>query len=344
MERLPLSWQLIKISIILIMFISMAPLLVWFERRVAAFIQDRLGPNRVGPIGILQPVADGIKLIFKEEFFPALSNKVLYFLAPCISLFVSLFVFAVIPFAAPVEINGKILYPQVANLNIGMLYVLAISSLGVYGIMIGGWSSNNKYSLLGGLRASSQMISYELTMGMSVAAVVLFFGTFDLQKIVETQSGFHWGVIFQPVSFFLFLVAALAESNRVPFDLPEGETELVGGYHTEYGGMKFGGFLFAEYLNIVTLSGMMVTLFFGGYNGLEWFSNLVDASPVLNAVIQFSAFSIKTLLLLFFFVWVRWTYPRFRYDQIMRLGWKILLPISIGNLLVTAMLIYWGVF
>lgn len=343
MESIPLSWQLIKIGVILFLFINMAPFLVWWERRACAFIQDRLGPNRVGPLGLLQPVADGIKLIFKEEFFPARANKALYFLAPCLSLFVSLFVFAVIPLAAPIEIDGKILYPQIANLNIGMLYVLAISSLGVYGIMVGGWSSNNKYSLLGGLRASSQMISYELTMGMAVASVVLFFGTFDLQKIVETQSGMAWGVLFQPVSFFLFLVAALAESNRVPFDLPEGETELVAGYHTEYGGMKFGSFFFAEYLNIVTLSAMMVTLFFGGYFGLGWLSKIVDAGPILNAIFQFSAFSIKVLSFLFFFIWVRWTFPRFRYDQVMRLGWKVLLPIAIGNILVTAFLIYWGV-
>lgn len=344
MENIPLTWQLIKIALILVMFVTMAPFMVWWERRACAFIQDRVGPNRVGPLGLLQPVADAIKLLFKEEFFPAKANKFLYLLAPCLSLFVSLFVFAVIPLAAPIEIDGKILYPQIANINIGILYILAISSLGVYGIMIGGWSSNNKYSLLGGLRSSSQMISYELTMGLAVATMVLFNGTFDMQKIVEAQAGIHWGVLYQPVGFFLFLVAALAESNRVPFDLPEGETEIVGGYHTEYGGMKFGSYFFAEYLNIVTLSAVMVTLFFGGYYGLGWLNNYLNGGAILNALLQFVAFGIKVFLFLSFFIWVRWTYPRFRYDQVMRLGWKVLLPIAIGNLLVTALLIYWGVF
>jgi len=321
----------------------MAPFLVWAERRLAGLIQDRLGPNRVGPFGVLQPIADGLKLVFKEEYSPKEVNKALFIMAPGISLFVALMVFAVVPLAAPFEWSGYIIYPQIANLNIGLLYVLAISSLGVFGILLGGWSSNNKFSLLGGLRASSQMISYELGMGLAVVGAVLVYGAFDLQTIVQAQTGWRWGIVFQPLGFIIFLTAAMAESNRLPFDLPEGETEIVAGYHTEYGGMKFGSFFFAEYLNIVTLSAIMVTVFFGGYHGFGWLSEMLGATPIVNALLQVVAFSLKTGFFLFFFIWTRWTFPRFRYDQIMRLGWKVLLPLALLNLALTAMLIYWGV-
>ncbi|HLB59251.1 MAG TPA: NADH-quinone oxidoreductase subunit NuoH [Bdellovibrionota bacterium] len=343
METLPFWGKVIKICIILSLFISMAPILVWLERRVAGFIQDRLGPNRVGPFGILQPIADAIKLLFKEEFFPEMSAKTLFFLAPFISLFISVLVFGVVPLGAPFEWRGYVIYPQIANLNVGILYVMAISSLGVFGIMIGGWSSNNKFSLLGGLRASSQMISYELSMGLAVVAAVLTYGTLDLQQIVQAQAGWKWGVVLQPLGFIIFLIAAFAESNRIPFDLPEGETEIVAGYHTEYGGMKFGSFFFAEYLNIVTLSSMMVTIFFGGYHGLGWLSTLLNSPPLGNALLQFAAFGMKVNFFLFLFIWVRWTFPRFRYDQIMRLGWKVWIPLGLVNLALTSLLIYWGV-
>ncbi|MFC2074915.1 NADH-quinone oxidoreductase subunit NuoH [Bdellovibrionota bacterium] len=343
-ETIPLWVQIIKVCVLLVGFVCIAPVAVWAERRFAGFMQLRLGPNRVGPFGILQPIADAIKLLFKEEYFPKNVNKGLFLLAPFLALFVALFVFTVVPIAAPLELmNGQVIYLQAANPNIGILFVLAISSLMVLSIMLAGWSSNSKYSFLGALRSSAQMVSYELAMSLAVVSAVLVYGTVDLQQIVMAQSGIKWGVLVQPLACLIYLIAMFAESNRAPFDLPEGEQEIVAGYHTEYGGMKFASFFFAEYLNAGSLSAIMVTLFFGGWHGLEWIGHLFNAGPIVIALLQVSAFVGKLAFFIFLFIWVRWTYPRFRYDQLMRLGWKVLLPFALLNLMVSALLIYWGI-
>lgn len=334
---------LIKAFIVVNSVLLAAAGLVYVERRVAAWIQDRIGPNRVGPFGLLQPFADVIKLYFKEDLVPALADRAYHRLAPLISIAVALSLYAVIPVADAVVIGGERVPISVApHINVGLLYILAMTSLGVYGIVLAGWASNNKYSLLGGLRSAAQMISYELTLGLSVLGVVMVAGTLDLAEIIARQKHV-WNVVYQPLGFLLFLIASFAETNRAPFDLPEAEPELVGGYHTEYSGMKFGLFFLAEYSNMVVASLMMVTLFFGGWHvplmpDLPQRLGLHEGSIGL-ALFQAAVTLTKTALFLFLFIWVRWTVPRFRYDQLMRLGWRTLLPLALLNVLLTGVVL-----
>lgn len=302
------------------------------ERKVAAFLQDRLGPNRAGIYGLLQPVADGVKFFFKEDVIPSHADKALYILGPSISMITALMTSAVIPWGSYVEIGGRQIALQVADINIGILYVFAVVSVGVYGIILGGWGSNNKFSLLGALRASSQMISYEISMGLSIVAVVMITGSMRLSDIVNAQHGMDWNIFYQPLGFLIFCVCAFAECNRTPFDLPECEAELVGGYHTEYSSMKLGLYLFSEYINIFVSSAIMSALYFGGYNFP--FMDMIS-SPNMVAVLGLVAFFAKILFFIFFFMWVRWTLPRFRYDQLMKLGWKYMIPLALANIVLT---------
>jgi NADH-quinone oxidoreductase subunit H len=329
-----------KSIIILVAFgitLLIATYSTYAERKVAAFLQDRVGPDRAGPFGIFQPLADAGKFFFKEEIIPTHANKMLFILAPGIAMFTACITSVVIPWGDTLVIGGREISLQVADLDIGILYVFAIVSLGVYGIMIGGWASNNKFSLLGAIRASSQMISYELAMGLSLIALIMMTGTLSLKTIVDQQAGMNWNVFYQPLSFLIFLVCAFAECNRTPFDLPECETELVGGYHTEYSSMKLGFFMFAEYINMFVSSAFMVVLFFGGYN----FPFMYDMGLSQNwiTIIGVFVFFIKIFAFVFFFMWVRWTLPRFRYDQLMRMGWQMLLPLAIFNVLLTGFII-----
>ena len=284
------------------------------ERKLAAWLQDRIGPNRAGPGGMLQPLADGVKLFFKEEFIPANANKFLFVMGPSIAMLLACMGGAVIPWGSTLEIGGKIIPLQIANVNIGVLYMFGVVSLGAYGIMIGGWSSNNKYSLMGAIRAASQIISYELAMGLSLIALIMLNGSMSLNDIVAHQINGHWNVIYQPLGFLIFLICAFAETNRAPFDLPECETELIGGYHTEYGSMKLGFYLFAEYVNMFISSALMSTLFFGGYDipFISHFGLSHNLETILGTIFLFA----KIGGFIFLFMWVRWTLPRFRYDQL----------------------------
>ncbi len=305
------------------------------ERKVAAFMQDRIGPNRAGPGGMFQPLADGVKMFLKEEIIPVESNRFLFVMGPSIAMLCALMTGIVIPWGKDLRLFGTTFHLQIADINIGVLYVFGVVSVGIYGIMIGGWASNNKFSLMGAIRASSQIISYELSMGMALIALLLLTGTLSLHEIVEQQRGWHWYILYQPLGFLIFLVCAFAETNRAPFDLPECETELVGGYHTEYSSMKLGFYLFAEYINMFISSALMATLYFGGYN-FPFMSHIHNENLVtlLGTAFLFG----KTFFFIFFFMWVRWTLPRFRYDQLMRLGWKILIPLSILNMMLTGIL------
>lgn len=312
----------------------------WWERKFAGFLQDRYGPKRAGPFGLLQPLADGGKLFFKEEIIPNVSNKFLFVLGPSLVMLTALMTGAVIPWGRPLVIGGQTYALQITDLNIGFLYLLGVVSVGVYGIMIGGWASNNKYALLGAIRASSQMISYEVAMGLSVIALVISAGgSLSLNDIINAQGdGGLANVVWQPLGFIIFFVCALAETNRAPFDLPECEAELVGGYHTEYSSMKLGLFLFAEYINMFISSAIMAGVYFGGYNMPEWFEGLYrDAvGPNLFALIGMVIYFAKIFIFISVFMWIRWTIPRFRYDQLMNLGWKVLIPLSLLNLAITA--------
>ncbi|MCC6721522.1 MAG: NADH-quinone oxidoreductase subunit NuoH [Bacteroidia bacterium] len=327
---------LIKIIIILIIFaitLFIAMYSTYAERKVAAVMQDRIGPNRAGPWGILQPLADGGKMFFKEDFIPALANKKLFIIAPGIAMFTALMTSAIIPWGGTITMFGYTFDLQVADVDIGILYILGVVSMGVYGIMIGGWASNNKYSLFGAVRSSAQMISYELAMGLSILAVVMTSGSLSLKDIVEAQDGGKWNVLYQPLAFLIFIVCAFAECNRAPFDLAECESELIGGYHTEYGSMKLGFFLFAEYINMFISSAVISVLFFGGYNFP--FMHELGLSPNALTITGTLVFFAKIFFFIFFFMWVRWTLPRFRYDQLMHLGWKSLIPLAILNLMIT---------
>ena len=328
--------KLILILIILAITLVMALYFTFGERKIAAFFQDRLGPNRVGPFGIFQPFADGGKLLFKEELIPKNAERWLFILGPALAMVVATITSAVIPWGGSLPIFGRNVSLQVADVDIGILYVMGIVSIGVYGIMIGGWASNNKYSLYGAIRASAQMISYELSMGLSLIAIVMMSGTLSLREIVEQQQGLNWNIWYQPLGFLLFFTCALAECNRAPFDLAECETELIGGYHAEYSSMKLGFYLFAEYINMFISSAVMACVFLGGYNfpGL----NLV-ADPLLLGVLQVLVMFGKIFFFVFVFMWIRWTLPRFRYDQLMQLGWKSMIPLSIINLLITGVVI-----
>jgi NADH-quinone oxidoreductase subunit H len=310
------------------------------ERKLSAVMQDRVGPDRAGPFGILQPLADGLKMIMKEEVIPAVSNRWLFIIGPGIAMLTALMACAVIPFGSDLTINGEAFPLQITDINIGILYVFGVVSIGVYGIMIGGWASNNKYSLLGALRAASQMISYEIAMGLSIIALVMQTGTLSLREIVAQQDAGLANVVYQPLAFLIFLICAFAETNRAPFDLPECETELVGGYHTEYSSMKLGLYLFAEYINMFISSAIIVSLFFGGYN-FPYQHELGLSGNALVAV-QTSVFFLKIFAFIFFYMWIRWTLPRFRYDQLMNLGWKVLLPLSLANIFVTGLVMYFN--
>ncbi|MFQ5686462.1 MAG: NADH-quinone oxidoreductase subunit NuoH [Candidatus Scalindua sp.] len=313
---------IIKVGIVVGVLLLIIAYLIWVERKVMAHMQVRLGPMRVGWHGLLQPIADGLKLIFKEDIIPANASKVVFVLAPVIATVPALMSIAVIPFGDTISIAGRSIDMVITDVNIGILYVLAVTSVGVYGIILGGWSSNNKYSLLGALRSSAQMISYELSLGLSLIGVIMISQSLSLVEIVNCQAQ-YWFVILQPLGFLIYAISAIAETNRCPFDLPEAETELVAGFHTEYSSMKFALFFMAEYANIITVSAVAVTFFFGGWRG-----------PFLPPVVWFM---IKMALCIFFFVWLRSTYPRFRYDQLMKFGWKILLPVALVNILITGL-------
>jgi NADH-quinone oxidoreductase subunit H len=331
----------IKIATVLVVLLTTVAYTVLVERKVAAAIQNRIGPNRVGWKGMLQPLADVLKLVTKEDIVPKATNKSLHDLAPVISIVVALTTFAVIPFGNRLVLFGQDIKLQIADVNIGILYVLALTSLGVYGVTLSGWSSNSKYSLLGGLRSSAQMISYELAMGLSLIGVIMIAGTLQLDKIVEAQAGWRWNIVLQPLGFVLFVISAFAETNRLPFDLPEAEPELVGGYHTEYSGLKFGLFFLAEYANMVTASAIITTIYLGGWQ--VPFLHNAGLSDTWVALIQVLGFCLKVAFLVLFFIIIRWTVPRFRYDQLMKLGWKVMLPLAIVNLIVTGLAILMGV-
>ncbi len=320
------------ITVVFLVTLGIAAYSTYGERKIAAFLQDRLGPDRAGPFGLLQPIADGVKMFMKEDFIPTDSNKWLFILAPGIFMFVACMTSAVIPWGTTLTLGGLNLDLQVTDVNIGILYIMGFVSLGVYGIMIGGWASNNKYSLYGAIRASSQMISYELAMGLSLIAVVMMTGTLSLREMAAQQTGFQWNVLYQPLGFIIFFICALAECNRAPFDMAECETELIGGYHTEYGSMKLGFFLFAEYINMFVSCAVISTVFFGGYNfpGIDpnWLGGLMGPAVLFAKIFFF----------IFVFMWIRWTLPRFRYDQLMHLGWKGLIPLAIFNMLLTGAL------
>jgi NADH-quinone oxidoreductase subunit H len=339
------DWLIVLLRVIvpLLGILLVVPILLWVERRGAGLIQDRPGPNRVGPFGLLQPLADVVKFFFKEDFFPATADRLLYYLAPALAVFSALTTFAVIPYGASVPVGGRSVPLVGADVSIGVLYVFAITSLSVYGIVLAGWSSNNKFSLLGGIRSAAQIISYELAMTTAAAGVILSAGSFRLTQIVAAQQGTwlgfipRWNVIPQFVGFVIFLVAAFAETNRTPFDLPEADAELVAGYHTEYSAMKFAMFFMAEYINMIVASALTVTLFFGGWS-LPGF----HPRGWLGGIASVGVFAAKTALFLWLFVWVRWTLPRFRYDQLLRLGWKTLLPLALVNLFWVGALVTFG--
>jgi len=335
---LAIDFGLVVEKLVLIIVVVMASLVIamyttFAERKVAAILQDRRGPNRAGPFGILQPLADGLKLFFKEEIIPNFSSKFLFILGPCLAMMTAIMTSAVIPWGNKLELFGRDISLQIADINIGILYVFGVVSLGVYGIMIGSWASNNKFSLMGGLRAASQIISYELAMGISLIALLMVTGTLSLKEMVVQQQNGYWNIVYQPLGFLIFLICAFAECNRTPFDLPEAENELIGGYHTEYSSMKLGFYLFSEYINMFISSVIMATLFFGGYD--IPFVNEANLSPNIAALLGVIALMVKVVFFIFLFMWVRWTIPRFRYDQLMHLGWRILIPLALFNMLVT---------
>ncbi len=358
-----------KIAFLVVILLQVVPIMSWVERRGSALMQNRLGPNRLGPLGLFQAIADAIKFIWKEDSIPSHVIPFYYFIAPLVSFVPSFITFAVIPFASSISIDGHVVHFQVADLNVGLLYVFSVASLGVYGIIMAGWASNSKYTMLGALRSASQMISYELSMGLSVVGIIMCFSSVKLGDIARQQgellthlgpfvipSSFHipkWGIFVQPLGFLIFLISVFAETNRLPFDLPEGESEIVAGYHLEYGSMKFAMFMMAEYLNMTTASGLLATLFFGGWQLLpgmgfllHGFQNIFNLSSMAcewtRIFFEIASFGIKVVFFMWFFVWVRWTLPRFRYDQLMDLGWKVMLPLSLANIGVTAAFAYYG--
>jgi NADH-quinone oxidoreductase subunit H len=309
------------------------------ERKIAAWLQDRIGPNRAGKGGILQPLADGLKLFSKEEFMPNTPNKFLFIVGPAISMSTALITSAVIPWGDKLQIFGRDVILQATDIDVAMLYIFGVLSVGVYGIMIGGWASNNKFSLMSAMRASSQMISYEVAMGLSLIALIMMTGTLSLRDMALQQHGMNWNIFYQPVGFLIFLVCSFAETNRTPFDLAECEAELIGGYHTEYSSMRMGFYLFAEYASMFISSTILAVLYFGAYNypGMDWMAENAGAN-VANIIGIFVLFA-KICAFIFFYMWVRWTIPRFRYDQLMKLGWKMLIPLAIANIIITGIVI-----
>jgi NADH-quinone oxidoreductase subunit H len=334
--------KFLLVFIIFIISLGVAAYATYFERKVAAWFQDRIGPDRAGPFGLLQPIADGVKMFMKEDFIPKHADKWLFILGPGITMFVALIPSVVIPWGPPLELFGKTIALQVTDFDYGILFIFGVISVGVYGIMIGGWASNNKYSLFGAVRASSQMISYELAMGISAITIIMMTGSLSLNDIIAKQHGMNWNIFYQPVCFLVFFTCALAETNRAPFDLPECESELIGGYHTEYSSMKLGLYMFSEYVAMFISSALMAILFFGGFNfpGMDYFSG--NTLAILGILVFFT----KIFFFIFLFFWIRWTLPRFRFDQLMHLGWKALIPISIINMLITgfAIALYQGWF
>ena len=328
-----LIFKSILVMVVFTITLTIAAYSTYGERKIAAFLQDRIGPNRAGPFGIFQPVADGGKMFLKEEIIPADASAFLFVLGPSLAMLTALMTGVVIPWGDTLTLNGVEYSLQITDLNIGVLYIFGVVSFGVYGIMIGGWSSNNKFSLLGAIRASAQMISYELAMGLSIVALIMTTGTLSIKEIVDQQATWHWNILYQPLGFLIFMICAFAECNRAPFDLAECETELVGGYHTEYSSMKLGFYLFAEYINMFISSALMASLYFGGYNFPFMNSLGLDQNwvTILGSVVFFG----KVFFFIFVFMWIRWTLPRFRYDQLMRLGWQSLIPLAILNILLT---------
>ena len=338
---------LIKIVVVFMVLSLVVAYLTLLERKVIAFMQVRLGPMRVGPYGLLQPIADGLKLLLKEDIVPARADRLIFTMAPIITLIPAFIVFAVIPFGPTIEVFGREVALHITDLNIGILYVLAISSIGILGVILGGWASNSKYPLLGALRSAGQMVSYEVPLGFSIIGVLLLAGTLSLVEIVEAQrDGGYWYIFLQPVGFVLFFVCGVAETNRAPFDLPEAETELVAGFHTEYSGFRFSLFFMAEYASMIVISCMAVTLFWGGWlrpfpsvGALSFLDSIPAAIGIPAGIVGVGWFSLKVLIFLYFYLWFRATWPRYRYDQLMSLGWRYLLPISIANVIATAALV-----
>lgn len=352
-----LSMMMAKIVVVLACTLGVVPILVWFERRGAAWMQRRVGPNRVGPFGLLQPLADVVKFFFKENFIPKDANRFFYLMAPIIALVAPLCALAVIPFGSKIILDGKEVFLQITTMDTGVLFILAFAGLEVYPLILAGWASRNKYSVMGALRGSSQIVSYEIAMGLSLLSILIVYGSLNPQEIVAWQNqklfGFlpSWGVFINPIGAFIFWVATFAETNRLPFDLPEGESEIVAGYHLEYGGTKFASFFMAEYVAMIMASGLLVTLFFGGFNVLPGLYTLVAAiashfqfgeAGLQNtlAAFQFVSFGIKVAFFMFVMIWIRWTIPRFRFDQLMDLGWKTLFPLSLINLVVVTLGVY----
>ncbi len=352
----------IKLGFLLVLLLQIPPIMVWVERRGSALMQNRLGPNRFGPLGLLQSLADAIKFIFKEDRPPGMVNTFYWYLAPLISVIPAFMVFAAMPFASNLTLpSGQVVHLQLADLDVGVLYIFAIGSLGVYSIIMAGWSSNSKYALFGSLRSSNQMISYELSLGLSIIGILMSFSSLKIQDIVMAQAQPlmqlgpvvipKYGIFIQPLGFLVFLVAVFAETNRLPFDLPEGESEIVAGFHLEFGAMKFALFFLAEYVNMTMACCMIVSLYFGGWQLLPGLPGLIGASGLtgfpleaLRVGLEFASFMTKVAFFLWFFVWVRWTLPRFRFDQLMNLGWKVMFPLALLNVALTAFLIYRGMF
>lgn len=332
LEKFILIAAIVTIALVVAMYSTYA------ERKIAAFLQDRKGPNRAGPFGLLQPMADGLKLFMKEEIIPLASSKFLFILGPMLAMITAIMTSAVIPWGSTIDIGGRQVPLQIADINIGILYVFGVVSLGVYGIMIGGWASNNKFSLLAAIRGASQMISYELAMGLALIAVLMISGSLRLSVIVQEQMQHGWNILFQPLGFLIFFICALAECNRTPFDLAEAENELNFGYHQEYSSMKLGFFLFAEYINMFISSVIMATLFFGGYD-IPFVNEAAWGNAWWVGLVGFGVLMLKAFLFIFLFMWIRWTIPRFRYDQLMNLGWTKLLPLALANMLLTAVVV-----
>lgn len=336
----------VKVAVVLLVLLTVVAYITWLERKVVAHIQSRWGPYRVGPYGLLQPMADGIKFLLKEDIMPLEVDRFIYVLAPFLAFSLAFLSFAVIPFGGSFKIGSHTVFLQIANLDVGLLFIFAVTSLGVYSIALAGWSSNSKYPLFGGLRSSAQMISYELALGLAVIGVLMFSETLSLRDIVLLQQGTwhwhgtetyipHWNIVVQPLGFLVYFTAAIAETNRVPFDLPEGETELVAGFHTEYSSMKFAMFFMAEYANMITVSCIATLLFFGGWLGPTF------GPAWLQVLIPVFWFGAKVFCFLFFYIWMRGTLPRFRYDQLMAFGWKVLMPLGFLNILITSFVITW---
>ena len=360
MDTIDLFISLGKALVVILVLVQVVPIMVWVERRGSAVMQNRSGPNRIGPLGLFQSIADAVKFFMKEDRTPGHVNAFYYTLAPIVCLIPALITFAVIPFASSIDLGDRIINFQVADLNVGLIYILSITSLSVYGIIMAGWASNNKFAMLGGIRSSAQIISYELSMGLAVVGIIMTYSSFKLGDIAVAQGQTllqlgpiaipKWGIFVQPVGFIIFLTAMYAETNRLPFDLPEGESEIVAGYHVEYGSMRMSLFFMAEYVNMAVGSAFVSTLYFGGWQllpGMSFILNHLGLTGLYfewaRIVFEIASFTIKVCFFLWLFVWVRWTIPRFRYDQVMHLGWKLMLPVALVNIFVTAVLIYYGV-